>query len=503
MAVRTGWMRSVRLTAVLGLTLGLVAVSAQPAAAHASLISSDPGNGAVLTGAPRQAILQFDQPITPGLSGVWLFDGRGRMVPGVRIVGGSSSALVAELPPLQKDAYRLMYHTRDDIDLHQTRGAIVFGVGHAVDRLGQPDMVAPPSFGETTVRWLELAGISTLVGVAAAWLLIIPTLRGRASPETLRPLLSRAPGRLKALATAAYVAIVIGKIGQLLVVMQSLPGGAGGAGTTVESVLFDSRFGSLWLLAMALTLATFLAACVAVGARRGAGKHRANVTLLAAVVTLVAVAAQGSHGTNQDGLDLTLGTIRAIHLGAAGLWVGGLLVLVVLFASSLRRANPELPLATTALRQFGGLSVICVGLLSITGLLLVANGIRSPEVLLSTTYGLTLAAKLVAGVAAVTFGLGHTLLLHPVAGRALGPSRLSWSVPFEVGAMLVVLWGAGALGATPPAGAEPAGPPSGLPDVEWGPALDTMAMVLAVALIAWVVASVVVSTKRRRASSAL
>src|SRR5207302_6186091 len=127
---------------------------------------------------------------------VWLFDGSGRQMRGVTIVGGTSSTLLAELPALPNDAYRLMYHTRDDIDLHQTRGSIVFGVGHRIDRLGLPEMIAPPSFGETTVRWLELAGISTLVGVTAAWLVIIPTLRRHASPETLRPLLARAPGRL-------------------------------------------------------------------------------------------------------------------------------------------------------------------------------------------------------------------------------------------------------------------------------------------------------------------
>jgi len=143
--------------------------------------------------------------------------------------------------------------------------------------------------------------------------------------------------------------------------------------------------------------------------------------------------------------------VRAVHLAAAGIWAGGLSVLVFLFAGALRGASPEGPSALVAFRRFMGLAFLSVGLLAISGLLLTARGVESAAALITTTYGLTLLAKMIAGAAALAFGIRHTLLLSPPRGAGVGsPVRLARSIPFEVGTMLVVLWAAAALGATAP-----------------------------------------------------
>jgi hypothetical protein len=78
--------------------------------------------------------------------------------------------------------------------------------------------------------------------------------------------------------------------------------------------------------------------------------------------------------------------------------------------------------------------------------------VASPAQLTTTQYGLTLVAKLIAGAMAIGFGVRHVLLLSPPRGGGVGgPVKLARSVPIEVGAMLVVLWGAATLGATAPA----------------------------------------------------
>lgn len=449
--------RPARFLTGLGLALAVTAIGASPALAHATFISSNPGNGAVLAAPPDQVLLQFDVPVNPRLSAATLQDRDGRRLSGPAIDTGAgvSSLLTIELPPLAQGVYRLDFRARDDTDLHETGGAIVFGVGQAADIQVRPQVAPGPSYLETGTRWLELAGTCLLLGIVTVWLGILPA-AGRG-----RPLTAGALRRLLTLAVLGYAVFVVGKAGQLLVAAGGL-----GAGHTlawpeaVWSALTAGRFGLLWLGGMALA-ALVLVAVRAALSRQGSRPIGAGLVL--AVAALLVVSTATSHGANRSGPDPILVAVRAVHLAAAGLWVGGLTVLVFLFAGALRGGSPDGPSALIAFRRFTGLAFIAVGLLTVSGLLLVERGVASAAQLITTTYGLTLVAKLIAGAAALSFGVRHVLLLSPPRGRGLGgPVKLARSVPFEVGAMLVVLWGAAALGATAPAPVVTAASPAGL-----------------------------------------
>jgi copper transport protein len=454
--------RLARLTAGLGLALGLTVAASTTALAHATLISSNPGNGAVLASAPGQVQLQFDVPVNSRLSGVELLDRTGRRLlgPTIEPLPGVSSQLTIDLPPLRSGAYRLDFRARDDTDLHETAGAIVFGVGAAADIQQQPAVTPAPSYLETGTRWLELAGTCLLVGMVTVWLGILPAVGRR------RTLSVAARDRLLTIATIGYVAFLLGKAGQLLLAAAGLlPLDTRSWPGAVWTALSAGRFGLLWLAGMA-GAAVVLVAARATLARPGS--RLIGGGLLLATIALLVVTTATSHGANQAGPDPPLIAVRVIHLGAAGVWVGGLTVLVFLFAGTLRGGSTEAPLALVALRRFTGLAFIAVGLLTVSGLLLVGRGVASASQLTTTTYGLTLVAKLIAGAAAMGFGVRHTFLLSPLRGGGVGgPVKLARSVPFEVGAMLVVLWGAAALGATapaPPAGAATSAGPALLAD---------------------------------------
>jgi copper transport protein len=452
--------RLARLTAGLGLALALTVAATTTALAHATLISSNPGNGAVLASSPGQVQLQFDVPVNPRLSQVVVEDRAGHRTlgPTIEPEPGVSSTLTIDLPPLRPGVYQLVFEARDDTDLHLTGGTIVFGVGEAAD-LQVPATVTPvPSYLETGIRWLELAGTCLLVGTVTVWLGILPAVGRRWSLSVATR------HRLLTIATIGYVAFLVGKAGQLLLAAGGLlPADATSWPGAVWTALTAGRFGVLWLAGMgcaAIVLIAVRSALARPGSRLLGG------ALLVATTALLVVSTATSHGANQDGPDPPLIAVRVIHLGAAGIWVGGLTVIVFLFGGALRGGSPEAPAALVAFRRFTGLAFIGVGLLTVSGLLLVSRGVASASQLTTTTYGLTLVAKLIAGAAAIGFGIRHTLLLSPPRGGGLGgPVKLARSVPFEVGAMLVVLWGAAALGATAPA--PPAGTASSV-----GPALE-------------------------------
>jgi len=431
----------------LALAVALALATATPVLAHATLLASDPGNGAVLAKAPGQLLLQFDVPVNARLSRASLYERDGSRVAGTSLEpaeGGSS--LVVTLPALPNGAYRLAFQVRDDTDLHETGGAIVFGIGEPVDLAPQPVTAAAPSYLETASRWLELGGICLLVGLVAALLVILPSL-GRS------PACRAERRRLLAIATLACAAVAVGRAGQLAATVGALVHGRASpasyavvAGSVLTS---DSRFALLWLACVGLVCLSAVAAWEAIARRRS---RLAGAGLLAASSGLVLVSAQGAHGSNRAGWDPLQVIAGAVHLGAAGLWIGGLLVLAILFAGSLRGGGPTAAVALVALRRFTGLAFLGVGLLLVSGLVLAGRAVVSPASLLSTAYGLTLLAKLAACAVALAVGLRHTLLLSPRPGAgALWPGRLASSLPFEVAAMLVVLWGAAALGATAPA----------------------------------------------------
>jgi copper transport protein len=437
--------RPVKLLAGLAVALAIVIAGATTASAHAYLIASDPGEGAILTTAPKQALLQFNVPVTLSLSGATLTDANGKPVPGtkVRETGGNSNVVIVDFPSLPNGAYRINWRAWDSIDLHETGGVIDFGVGQAAVFSAGPATATRPSYVETGTRWLELGGISLLLGVAVVWLAVVPALRGRLPDDAWRQLLSAARRRLPLLVAVGYVAAVLGKVGQLGVALAALAGdGSVPLGQAAGTVLLGSRFGQLWLLGMALAIVVALAGRAAI-ARSGRRWHAAP--FVAASLALVLVYAQSSHGSNQSGFDLGQVAFRIVHLVAAGVWVGGLTAMAAIF---LRGALPG-PATLAAFRLYGGLAVLSVGALAASGLVLAGASVGTPEELITTTYGWTLIAKVLAVAVVLVAGLRNSRLAVPPRAGPLA---------FEVGAMLIVLWGAAALGATPPAPVQAAQP---------------------------------------------
>src|SRR5262249_44135278 len=66
-----------RVLVVASLATVLVVALASPAFAHASLLSTNPAPGAVLTSTPNAITLTFNEPVTVALGGIRLYDQQG------------------------------------------------------------------------------------------------------------------------------------------------------------------------------------------------------------------------------------------------------------------------------------------------------------------------------------------------------------------------------------------------------------------------------------------
>jgi putative copper resistance protein D len=208
---------------------------------------------------------------------------------------------------------------------------------------------------------------------------------------------------------------------------------------TLLAVLEATPTGTV--LALRLASAALLLACLALTPRSLPAALIAFVALATSAWTGHSGAAEGDLGLAQRGLD-------AVHLGAASLWLGALLV----FLASLR-GNPDRPRLVERLSAFARTGTVVVVLLAVTGS---ANALLIGREGWSPTSGWTvlLAAKLALFLAMLGLaGINRWRLTPALAAHAPGAERrLLVSLSLETGCALAIVALVAVLGLLDPAG---------------------------------------------------
>jgi copper transport protein len=206
---------------------------------------------------------------------------------------------------------------------------------------------------------------------------------------------------------------------------------------------FDSRNGTLTVLrGLALLVALLLAAL----------PWTARLPVLAAAggsVSLVCASLAG-HAWTAPARALAV-VSDVVHVLTVGVWVGGLLGLLVVLRHV---ADPG-----RLVRLFSNASLIAVAAVAVTGTVSGVIQVRSLDALGSTGYGQLLLAKVVGFALLVVLGFYNRQILLPRIEQVL--TRLAGSVRVELGVAVVVLALTAALVNQPPArdqGEEAAGP---------------------------------------------
>ena len=149
-----------RLPAVVALALVVLVGSAAPAAAHASLESTDPAAGAVLDGSPDAISLRFSEPVEVQAGAVRVFDGRGERVDDGAV---ERDGTTVRLPVDLDDGGYVVTYRVVSVDGHPISGGFTFRVGQ------QAEEVQQSLFEEL----LAGQGADTALGVAAAVLRLV------------------------------------------------------------------------------------------------------------------------------------------------------------------------------------------------------------------------------------------------------------------------------------------------------------------------------------------
>ena len=461
---------------LLGLLLALTALfgGAVSASAHSYLVASDPADGALLAKPPTQVVLVFSSAVATDFTSVEVVEAGGKRYQPRSVVVDSSLPLVVavNLPDLPVGSYRLSFTTHDRVDLHQTSGSIVFGVGIAPAPALAVSAPAPARPAEYLTRWAGLGGLAALEGGLLLALFVVPRLADSAARR-------RVQASLFALALAGSLLMLIAATA--LVVVQAITLGPDLA-RTLPRLLLGTDYGSRWLAsALLTTVLTIFVATLWRRARRGgvAGMTEevrrlgrwALLTIEARALLLsVAVAAAtaiSGHSANATGLNLVETAIRTIHLTAMGAWAGGVLALALALLVLRRSGDRSATSAMQLVVGFGPYAGVGLALLAVTGLLLSGEQVASITALLSTPYGAILVAKVAGAGLVACIALRHALLSwrglrkQPAAARA--PRSLVLTVGLEAGGALALVLLAAVLGSSAPARGPQFEPPSAAP----------------------------------------
>ncbi|WP_210650540.1 copper resistance protein CopC [Nocardioides sp. SYSU D00065] len=380
---------------VLSTVLVLVLGAGTPAAAHATLISTDPAEGAVLETAPEQVRFTFDESVIGVPAGVRVFDAAGDEVASSASV--QEAQLVVDLEEEVGEGTLVVVWRLVSADGHPIGGSLSFSVGAPSGVVDVPstsadagtDAPAPLSL----VRWLGYAGLLLAAGAAAFSVLLLPA--ERASDQARR--------RVRAVArAAAAVAVPAWAVAVPLVALYQL-------GLPASALADGSTWSSLAAAEYVVPVAVVLGLSLAVLALPAgpAGRGRGALVLLGCVVALVAPALTGhTRAATPEALAVA---VDVLHLVAGAVWLGGLVCLAVVLGDLAARDDSGAKLLARFSAWASGVLVVLV----LTGTLLAWRIAGTWQALLDSGYGGLLLVKVLLVLAAVAVAVWNRSSLLP------------------------------------------------------------------------------------------
>lgn len=380
---------------LLAVVWALLLGSASNAAAHATLIRTDPAHGAVLETAPERITFGFNESVLGVPTGIKVFDATGEEVASSASVRGSE--LFVDLDEEVGEGTLVVVWRLVSEDGHPIGGSLSFSVGAPSDVVDVPsadaDAGTDAPFALGLLRGLGYVGLLVAAGVAAFTVLFLPRDGGAdRSRARLRPVARMAAG-VAALGWGLAVPLVA--LYQL-----GVPAAAITEGST-WSALAPAEY-----VVPAIVVAGLGLAAGALPASAAPGRTRAGLVLAGSVLAVTAPAFTG-HTRAATPEALVIG-VDVLHLAAGTLWLGGL-VAIGLVLGDLARGDS----GAVVLGRFSTWAAGLLAVLVVAGTFLAWRIAGSWDALLDSGYGALLLVKVLAALVAVAIAAWNRFALLP------------------------------------------------------------------------------------------
>jgi copper transport protein len=383
------------------LVLLAVLLPAGPAVAHATLLETDPVDGAVLPQAPEEVVFTFNETVRLTSQKITVYDARGQLVDS----SATASGAVVTVDPaeeLSDGTYVVGWYVLS-ADGHPVSGSLTFSVGERSN-----EVFAPPPPAESSQAVVVAAGVLHVLlylgllvatGLAVFGALVMP---GSYAGQ-------RARARVRRVVRIASVAAMLNAVALVPVVSIR------GQGLELTDLVraFDPTLVTDDLLLAGLVvlgLGTILAFL-----SDSPPTPRARVAILAGCLVAVVAPAAAGH-TRAYEPEILLVATDSLHLAAGAVWLGGLTGLVL----TLRALAGRERVAAATLTRFSTLAAGLLVAVAATGTLLAWRIVGGWEPFLQTLYGGLLIAKIAIVLVVVAVAGWNRWRLLPAVSRATG-----------------------------------------------------------------------------------
>ncbi len=350
------------------LVAALLALVLLPAAAsaHATVVRTNPADGALLKTAPRSVEMRFSEPVDLGPGSMRLLDASGKTIKtaAARHAGGDPATAVLAMPSgLANGTYVVAWRVTS-ADSHPVSGAFSFSIGEpsATVAVGDGSASKVVEAFDAAARAIAFLGLALAIGGACVLLLLWP--EGPRSPRGRRFLWTG----IGMLAGGTFAVLLLQ--------------GPYATGSLSLSFTLSTRFGQALLLRLLLIGAfAFLVA-------RALQRPSRALTIAASTCAVGLLLTWTFTDHSRTGIQTWLGVPAAtVHLLAMALWFGGLtLLLVCVLGRTQTTLEPVLP-------RFSRLALVCFAALGVTGVYLAWRQSGALAALPATDFGKLLLIK--------------------------------------------------------------------------------------------------------------
>jgi len=433
------------------LLTGFGVLAGAPAAwAHATLVTTDPADGAIVKQAPASVSATFDQPVGVSSNSLEVFAPNGNRVDsGSTTHGSKPQEITVKLKTgLGHGTYTVGWHVIS-ADSHPVQGAWTFSVGAPSStsvNASTLNLTANPLIGIAfgTVRWVAFCCFALLIGAVCFVLWCWPA--GASSALVLR------------LTMGAWSGLAASVLGALL--LQGVYGAGQGVGkvfwpNVLHSTLY-SRYGRALGIRLILVIVALFVFTWILGSLRAEGRDRdRRATVTASVVWgvlaagLAATWAAADHAGTGIQVPLAL-PADIIHLSSVALWMGGLVMLAAIVLrrpkgrSSDRKGRAATEDTILAVERFSPIALGCVVAILVTGTYQAWRGVGTWVALVDTVYGRLLLIKIAA--MGVLIALGYLARIRIAALRSPAKAASLTLTEFVAAGLPRVAIGAGRSG---------------------------------------------------------
>ncbi|MGO3374254.1 copper resistance CopC/CopD family protein [Brochothrix thermosphacta] len=370
------------MTIILGFTSMQTKVSA-----HAYVQQTTPGIQENVKQAPKQVVVQFDEAIQNQSPLIIVTNQKGEQISdGNASIEKENSHVVSV--PLKKGIKEGIYTVNWRVisaDGHAISGTFMFGFNSSGEIPSASSDESKTPVLQSLVKWPLYTGFSLISGVLLGLFYLIP--------RTSRRHLFH---NLKLLTMIGILLIVIASITQFIAQTALLNNVSVVKALDFRlawKTLISTEFGIIWLIR---TVSLFMFAVIGhFYFNRSSDKWHLKLGVMTLLFIIMGLATSFM-GHTQAYTTIILSTLTDwIHLTAAGIWLGGVMLLLSLYLAHRSKKSDEVVNVaySTSLERFAAVGFIAVLVLIMSGVLLSAFYLSSLMQIFKSTYGQTLLIK--------------------------------------------------------------------------------------------------------------